>query len=131
MLKSLKGIKKVLKSNGFLYLSANYDQHTVLGPTLKSNQKKEALLMQLFNHVAIDKQFKGGVTTGNSHCGSLLPGLCKRAGLKIIEYGSSDWIIPPNNAIPQSKNKKAAFMKSSTAFFGILCLYVLVVFILG
>ncbi len=106
MEKSLKSIKRIMKSGGLLYLSLNYDQHSVFGPTNKNNFKKESNLMQLFNHSGIDYQFKGEVGIGNSHCGSLLPTLAKKTGLKVLAYGPSDWIIMSGKVEPYSNNKR-------------------------
>ncbi len=103
---ALKNIYAIMKKGGLLYLPINYDLHTVFGPTKKDKIEKELALMRLFNYVAIDSQFKGGVNFGNSQCGSLLPQLCKNANLEILAYGASEWVIPPNKAIKWTSNKK-------------------------
>jgi hypothetical protein len=118
--KSLKAIKKVMIKNSFLYLTINYDQHSVFGPTSKSDFQQESNLMQLFNYVGIDYQFKGKVKTGNSHCGSLLPGLCKKAGFKVVDYGSSDWIILSGKVKPYTKNKRKALEFFVDAFYDVM-----------
>ena len=106
MKRALQSIKKVMKRGAYLYLPVNYDQHTTFGPTPKNFLEKEPLLMQLFNYVGIDMQFKGEIEIGNSQCGSLLPTLCMNIGFTVLAYGSSDWVIPPGRAINYSENKR-------------------------
>jgi hypothetical protein len=76
--------------------------------------------MQLFNYSGIDYQFKGRIGVGNSHCGSLLPTYCAKAGLKILDYGSSDWIITSEDFEPYSANKKKALKFFIEAFYSVL-----------
>ncbi|MGV8141798.1 MAG: hypothetical protein ACP5NW_05140 [Candidatus Woesearchaeota archaeon] len=120
MMRSLKAIRKVVKKGGLLYLTINYDQHSVFGPTSSEMYRDESNLMQLFNYSGIDYQFKGKVGVGNSHCGSLLPTFCKKAGLKILDYGSSDWIIQPGKVKPYSINKKSVLKFFVNAFYNVL-----------
>jgi hypothetical protein len=120
MEKSLGAIKKVMKQGGLLYLTINYDQHSVFGPTSPKRYTDESNLMQLFNHSGIDFQFKGSVGVGNSHCGSLLPSLCAKVGFKILDYGSSDWIIPSEDMKPYSKNKRKVLKFFIDAFYNVL-----------
>jgi len=56
----------------------------------------------LFNYVAIDNQFKGGVDVGNSKCGSLLPKFFKRAGFFVVKHKSSNWTIFSGMCNPQT-----------------------------
>jgi SAM-dependent methyltransferase len=120
MEKSLKAINRVMGKGGMLYLNINYDQHSVFGPTIPEKYKDESNLMQLFNYVGIDHQFKGRVGVGNSHCGALLPSLCKKAGFKVLKYGGSDWIILPNSVQSYSLNKKKVLEFFINAFYGVL-----------
>ena len=76
--------------------------------------------MQLFNYSGIDYQFRGKVGVGNSHCGSLLPVLIKKEGFKILDYGSSDWIILPGKIKAYSNNKKNVLKFFINAFLDIL-----------
>jgi SAM-dependent methyltransferase len=116
----LKSIKQILKKGGFLYLPVNYDQHSIFGPTEKDRYLEESNLMQLFNYSGIDNQFKGKVTIGNSHCGSLLPRLCVKEGFKVLDYGSSDWIILADKVKTYSKNKKKVLNFFVEAFYNVL-----------
>lgn len=120
MNKSLESIKKVMKTGGLLYLSINYDQHSVFGPTNKDKFKDESNLMQLFNYSGIDNQFKGNVRIGNSHCGSLLPVIANETGFKILAYGASDWIVLPGKVKAYSTNKRKVLEFFLNAFYNVL-----------
>jgi 2-polyprenyl-3-methyl-5-hydroxy-6-metoxy-1,4-benzoquinol methylase len=118
--KTLHAIYIILKKGGMLYLPSNYDQYSVFGPTDLKIMQTEQNLMQLFNYIAIDNQHRGGVTIGNSSCGSLLPGYCVDAGFEVIGYGSSDWIILADRIVSQSQNVKSAlsfFVDSFSSVF--------------
>ncbi len=91
--KSLKSVYGTLKNKGVLYSLINYSVKTKFSPTPRNLKKIENCLMSLFNYVAIDKQFLGGVETGNSKCGILLPKLLKKIGFRIIKYGDSSWKV--------------------------------------
>ena len=120
MKRALLSIKKVMTKKGLLYLVINYDQHSVFGPTAIDKYGFESNLMQLFNYAGIDFQFKGGVGVGNSHCGSLLPEFCKKAGYEVLAYGSSDWIILSGNVKDYSKYKKNVLEFFVNAFYNVL-----------
>jgi len=120
MEKSLKSIRKVMIKGGLLYMPINYDQHTIFGPTPISTYQAESNLMQLFNYSGIDFQFKGDVGAGNSQCGSLLPTYCANAGLKILDYGSSDWVITSEDFKPYTPNKKKVLAFFIDAFYNVM-----------
>jgi SAM-dependent methyltransferase len=118
--RSLQSIKRAMQKGGLLYLPVNYDQHSVFGPTSHDMYKSESDLMQLFNYSGIDFQFKGEVDVGNSHCGSLLPRFCSKNDFKVIDYGSSDWIIASGDVVPYSTNKKKVLKFFIDSFYDVL-----------
>jgi SAM-dependent methyltransferase len=117
MKRALKSVYNVLKPKGILYAPINYSGKTFFGPTNFSFRRIEKNLMKLFNYVAIDKQFKGGVEEGNSKCGRILPRECKKVGFKVLSYGKSDWYVRKKYNPPKNSMKMIAdFVK---AFYGL------------
>lgn len=104
--------KKLLTINGFVYLTINYDGITTLRPSF-NDFNFEKLLLKEYNKT-MDERKLNGKLTGGSNTGSKIYDAFLQNGFKIINFGSSNWNVFPENK-KYKKNEKF-FLKTMIGF---------------
>ena len=89
---ALRRLASVVRPGGLLYLTINYDGHTIFEPQVDSTFEKR--LLQLYNQ-SMDDRVVDGTPSGDSRSGRHLFAQVRRLGLEILGAGSSDWVVYP------------------------------------
>jgi SAM-dependent methyltransferase len=90
----LEGFRQLLRSEGLLYLSLNYDGITRFLPLWDPDFEKH--MMDRY-HYSMDTRLNNGRPSGSSQSGrDLITGL-KSVGIDLKAAGSSDWMVWPHN----------------------------------
>jgi len=88
--KTLPIILNLLRSNGVLYFTINFDGATIIDPKIDSNFDD---LVERLYHQTMDERIIDGAKSGDSKTGRHLFEAAKRNNLEILEAGSSDWTV--------------------------------------
>lgn len=83
-------IASVLKPEGLLYTSINFDSGTILQPEIDSAFDKQ--VEQLY-HQTMDQREVNGKRAGESRTGRRLFGYLREAGFHTVAAGASDWVV--------------------------------------
>ena len=98
---ALRRLANVTRPDGLLYLTINYDGHTIFEPQFDS--QFEELLLWLYNQ-SMDDRLIGGLPSGDSRSGRHLFVQARRLGLEILSAGCSDWVVyPGSQGYPQAE----------------------------
>jgi SAM-dependent methyltransferase len=89
---ALPGLLGLLRPGGLFYFSLNFDGATIFEPTLDADL--DARIEALY-HRTMDRRQRGGLPSGDSRCGRRLLESLPRHGARILEAGSSDWVVFP------------------------------------
>jgi SAM-dependent methyltransferase len=87
-------LRSCLKPGGLAYFSINFDGMTVFEPVI--DRELEDRIITTYHHT-MDERMTGGKPSGDSQAGRHLFQALPRAGFEILEAGSSDWIVFPQN----------------------------------
>jgi len=90
--RALQTFLPLLRKGGLFYFSLVFDGATIFEPTL--DPPLDALIERAY-HQTMDRRVVAGRPSGHSRTGRLLLGLLPEAGGRILEAGSSDWIVFP------------------------------------
>ena len=102
---ALPQLLAVLRSGGLFYFTLNFDGATILQPEI--DPAFDAEIEQLY-HQTMDERLTYGEPSGDSHTGRHLFHLLRRAGVEILEAGSSDWVVYADRA--GYRNDEAYFL---------------------
>jgi SAM-dependent methyltransferase len=91
---ALRRLASVTRPGGLLYLTINYDGHTIFEPSFDSDFEER--LLQLYNQ-SMDNRVVDGTPSGDSRSGRHLFAQVRRLGLEILGAGSSDWVVYPSS----------------------------------
>jgi len=80
----------LLKSNGLVYFSINFDGATIFEPPIAP--AFDAQIEQLY-HRTMDERVNNGKPSGHSQTGRQLFRHLRDAGVEILAAGSSDWVV--------------------------------------
>lgn len=90
----LPELQRSLRAGGGLYLSINFDGVTALEPQIDSGLDDR--IMEAYHH-SMDERLVRGKRTAGSRSGRKMYAALVRAGLEIVEAGSSDWVVFSNS----------------------------------
>ncbi|HJX39885.1 MAG TPA: hypothetical protein VJ345_00375, partial [Anaerolineales bacterium] len=90
--RAVQAFLPLLSVGGLFYLSLVFDGATLFEPALDS--ALDAQIERAY-HQTMDRRVVAGRPSGHSRTGRLLLGLLPEAGGRILEAGSSDWIVFP------------------------------------
>ena len=79
-----------LRPGGLMYLSINFDGLTALEPAVDPVLDDEIIALY---HRTMDERLTAGKISGDSRTGRHLFTWLRQAGLRILEAGSSDWLV--------------------------------------
>jgi SAM-dependent methyltransferase len=82
------------RGSGLFYFTINFDGVTVLEPAVDADLDERVVALY---HRTMDERIVDGIPSGDSRCGRHLLSLLPRCGFRIIEAGSSDWIVHPRD----------------------------------
>ena len=83
------------KPGGYLYMPITFDGETVFGPPIDAELDKGVVAAY---HATMDaRRMPDGLPTGGSKTGRTLLHELPRAGLEIVQAGSSDWVVFPRD----------------------------------
>ena len=88
----LRRLVSATRPGGLLYLTINYDGHTIFEPQVTSDFEER--LLWLYNQ-SMDERLVDGAPSGDSRSGRHLFAQFRRLGLDILGAGSSDWVVYP------------------------------------
>jgi SAM-dependent methyltransferase len=91
---ALRRLASVTRPGGLLYLTINYDGHTIFEPQIVPDFEEQ--LLRLYNQ-SMDERIMDGVLSGDSRSGRHLFTLVRQLGLEIVDAGSSDWVVYPGS----------------------------------
>ena len=80
----------LLKPNGLVYFSINFDGATIFEPPI--DPEFDAQIEQLY-HRTMDERITNGKPAGHSQTGRQLFKYLRDAGVEILAAGSSDWVV--------------------------------------
>jgi SAM-dependent methyltransferase len=83
-------LAKAVKPGGLMYLSINFDGLTALEPSVDA--ALDDFMIALY-HQTMDERVTAGKPSGDSRTGRHLFTWLRQAGLRILEAGSSDWLV--------------------------------------
>lgn len=86
----LTQIRSVLKPGGLLFTSINFDGGTIFQPEI---EPAFDTLVESCYHQTMDERVVNGKPSGDSHTGRHMFGLLKNTGFRILNAGSSDWVV--------------------------------------
>jgi SAM-dependent methyltransferase len=90
----LPGILKLARSGGSFLFSITFDGLTAWEPEIDPPLDRK--ILDLY-HRTMDERLIGGEHSGDSKCGRHLLTLLPRCGYRILEAGSSDWLVLPRD----------------------------------
>ncbi|MBV7332908.1 class I SAM-dependent methyltransferase [Chloroflexi bacterium TSY] len=90
--RTLPALARLLNPGGYGYFSINFDGATILQPTIEP--KLDVLIEKLY-HETMDKRIVNGFPSGDSQTGRHLFAALPQAGFRVLEAGSSDWVVFP------------------------------------
>jgi SAM-dependent methyltransferase len=91
---ALPRLLRLLRPSGVFYLTLNFDGLTILEPAI--DPAYDDHLVALY-HDTMDERLVGGKPSGDSRTGRHLFEQIRAAGARIIDAGSSDWVVFPGN----------------------------------
>jgi hypothetical protein len=86
--------KNILSPGGLLYLTINFDGLTIMEPEI--DREFDSTIFD-FYHRTLDERMVNGLPSGDSQSGRHLFHELRNVGMKVLETGSSDRIVAPNN----------------------------------
>lgn len=89
---ALPKLFRLLKPGGWFYFSVNFDGATLFEPEI--DPAFDALLEASY-HRTMDERITAGIVSGDSRTGRHLFNHLRAAGTRIIDAGSSDWVVYP------------------------------------
>jgi SAM-dependent methyltransferase len=87
-------IRKLTRAAGSFLFSITFDGLTAWEPEIDPGL--DARIVELY-HRTMDERIVAGKPSGDSRCGRHLLNLLPRCGYRIVEAGSSDWIVYPRD----------------------------------
>ena len=95
----LEATANALSPGGYLYLPITFDGETVFGPQIDADLDKRIVAAY---HATMDaRRTPDGLPTGGSRAGQSLLRALPEAGFTVMEEGSSDWeVVPQDGAYP-------------------------------
>lgn len=95
---TLPRLTAILRPGALVYLTINFDGATILQPEL--DPALDAQIEQLY-HATMDARLVNGRRSGDSRTGRHLFENLNKAGIQILDAGSSDWVVfPRGHAYP-------------------------------
>ena len=90
--RTLPRMGRLCGPGGLFMFSITFDGLTVLEPEIDRDLDRR--IIELY-HATMDQRLVDGKVSGDSRCGRHLLTLLPRCGYRIVEAGSSDWIVYP------------------------------------
>jgi SAM-dependent methyltransferase len=90
--RALPPISELGRPDGLFLFSSTFDGLTVFEPEI--DRELDDQVFGLY-HRSMDERIVDGLRSGDSRCGRHLLTLLPRCGYRIVEAGSSDWIVHP------------------------------------
>jgi SAM-dependent methyltransferase len=88
----LPKLLKLARSSGSFLFSITFDGLTALEPEV--DRELDRRIVDLY-HRSMDERIAAGKVSGDSRCGRHLLTLLPQCGYRLLEAGSSDWIVHP------------------------------------
>lgn len=88
--RALQRLRPLLRPDALLYLTINFDGATLLEPVVDA--AFDALIETLY-HETMDRRVVNGQPSGDSRTGRHLFAHLRRAGVELLDAGSSDWVV--------------------------------------
>jgi SAM-dependent methyltransferase len=92
--RAVQAFLPLLSEGGLFYFSMVFDGATIFEPAL--DPALDAQIERAY-HQTMDRRVVAGRSSGHSRTGRLLLSLLPEAGGRILEAGSSDWVVIPRN----------------------------------
>ena len=92
--RALPRMNRLCRQGGHFLFSITFDGLTVFEPEI--DRDLDTRVIELY-HRTMDERVVGGAGAGDSRCGRHLLTLLPRCGYRIMEAGSSDWIVHPRD----------------------------------
>jgi SAM-dependent methyltransferase len=89
----LPGIRSLTRSRGSFLFSITFDGLTAWEPEI--DPLLDGRIIECY-HRTMDERVTAGKRSGDSRCGRHLLTLLPRSGFRIVEAGSSDWVVYPH-----------------------------------
>jgi SAM-dependent methyltransferase len=91
----LPRMSRLCRPGGLFLFSITFDGLTALEPEIDAAQDRKIVALY---HASMDERVIDGRPSGDSRCGRHLLTLLPRCGYRILEAGSSDWIVHPRDS---------------------------------
>ncbi|HZD57645.1 MAG TPA: class I SAM-dependent methyltransferase [Anaerolineales bacterium] len=87
---TLPSLLVLLKPGGLVYFTINFDGATIFEPVIDAELEER---IQHLYHRSMDERLVAGKPSGDSRIGRHLFGHLSAAGVRIVDAGSSDWVV--------------------------------------
>lgn len=105
-------LKGLVEPGGLFYFTINFDGMTALEPAIDPQLDEQ--IVRLY-HDTMDERVTDGRRSGDSRAGRHLFEQLTRAGLEVLEAGSSDWVVYPRGG--EYPADEAYFLRHILHFF--------------
>ncbi len=109
---ALKGVRTLLAPSGLCLFSITFDGLTSFEPEVDRGLDD---LISAAYHESMDSRTFQGSPSGDSRCGRHLLGLLPAAGYRVVEAGSSDWVVFPRDG--SYRADEGFFLECMIGFF--------------
>lgn len=92
--RTLPALARLLKPYGYGYFTINFDGATILQPAIEGQLDTQ---IEKLYHETMDTRIVNGFLSGDSKTGRHLFSALPQAGFRILEAGSSDWVVFPDH----------------------------------
>ena len=86
-------LKRMLNPGGFMYFAHNYMSPTLFEPCF--DKRLDEKIVENFDEYSIENQDFNGKICGDSKCGRRIFHVLHDAGLEIMHFASTDWLLSP------------------------------------
>jgi hypothetical protein len=90
---TLARLRMILRPGALVYLTINFDGATLLLPEIDAGLDAE---IERLYHATMDRRVVGGRPSGDSRTGRHLYHNLQKAGIQVLDAGSSDWVVIPH-----------------------------------
>lgn len=93
---TLPRLVAALRPGALVYFTINFDGATILQPTIAPDFDD---LVEVVYHRTMDERITNGQPSGDSRSGRHLFHALQKAGIQVLDAGSSDWVVFPHNGV--------------------------------
>lgn len=112
--RDLPRILRLIQPGGLFWFTLNFDGRTRFLPDLDSD--RDARLMERYHASMRTVEPDGSLRAGNDAGGDILSRLCADPSLRLLEAGSSDWVVFPSQGAYRAQEKTLLLWMTDNVF---------------